>query len=54
MLDINVLKAEHSTSVTQMNMQPTPLFKMQTKHGQIVLQHVCLKPYMLQPVVSTK
>lgn len=27
------LRAEHSTSVTQMNMQPTLLFKMQTEHG---------------------
>lgn len=32
-LGINVLRVEHSTSVIQMNMQPTPLFKMQTEHG---------------------
>lgn len=51
-LGINVPRAEHSTSVAQMNMQPTPLFKMQTEHGPDSSAE--LKHCKLQPVVSTE
>lgn len=51
-LGTNVLRAEHSTSVTQMNVQPTLLFTMQGEHRPDSPAE--LKHCKLQPVVSTE